>query len=285
MRVLHILIIIMDVIWPEKSSTILRDTVVSSDRLPYSPMKMIAAFSDARELCALSMVSKRSRKMTRNQWGKRRDQTMTRKEMEHIWERMRNYPGFNLTFGEFPIIDASARHAIDHLISQIDGRANLICMAAFPFYHSFPVIEARTLLRILHSYEQRHVSVHPPHRFERYRCNISDDKMQLFDEYISLFRELKKMGEHINKRGDCGHPVKSAGIRWMREMEIIGAKIGYPNMEFYRERDLMHKVDDELLSRLFRILLLEWSGAIDVDDIVQRLKDFQLKLRDPHARH
>lgn len=251
--------------------------------LPEEIVKVIANYSGTYELCALSRVSKWCRNMTRSEWENRRDQTLSCVKMQRIWERMRGYPWFPLIFGQFPIFNKTAKFVIEHLIHQMDGRCDITIWATSPVHYIGDITcfatDSRTLLQSLYSHQERylpggHPLMNPPHRFERYRCNISDSKMHLFDEYISLFIEGRRMRDRIIGM-QFGTRLFPEALRWQKMMEIIGAKIGYPNMAFYSQRDIS---DDSLpFGVLFTSVVPEWSRFLEVDDYVQRLKVFQNK--------
>ena len=261
----------------------------NSERIPQELIIEIANFSGSPELCSLAGVSKWHKNTTRNQWEIRREQTLARNEMACVWGRMRCHAGYDLIFGRWPIVNASAMQAIDHLIHDLDGHADLSFLAAYPAGDVvdtsmlFPITMDAFLLTLrLHSYQKRHLCgghplCDPPHRYERFRWNISDDDMHLFDEYISLFLELSNRRNQITKlRPRCLSLLEA--FEWQKMMELIGARIRYPFMAFFTQQDLSEDADP--FGVLLDFVLPEWSRLINVDDCKRGLKAFQNKTGD-----
>ena len=261
----------------------------SSYQIPQELIIEIANFSGSPELCSLAYVSKWHKNTTRNQWEIRREQTTARKGMAWFWERMRGYPGYHLIFGGWPIVNATAMQAIDHLIHDLDGHADLSFLAAYPLRDVidtsalFPIMMDAFALKLkLRSYHEQHLCgghplCDPPHRYERFRWNISDDDMHLFDQYISLFLELSNRRNQIIKLLPRCLSLLEA-FEWQKMMELIGARIRYPFMAFFTEQDLSEDADP--FGVLFDCVLPEWSRVIDIDDCTKRLKAFQNKTGD-----
>ena len=286
-RSIYTTITLLNIVANESCGSKMISSAMPFKQLPTELVQEIANYSGPREVCALSRVCKKQKRITRNQWEKQRGKIIARQEMERIWERIRGHTGFNWIFGRWPIVNATAVQAIDHLIHDLDGRADLVFLATYPAGHIghtplVPIImDARDLILKLHGYQDRHLCgghplCDPPHRFERFRCNISDSEMLLYDEYISLFLELSEMWKQIRKLNPRRISLSEA-FEWQKMMEVIGAKIGYPFMAFYTARDLSHHCDP------FRVLLdsvlPDWARMIKVDDYVERLEMFQNRTR------
>ena len=243
-------------------------------------VRTIADFLSDRDLCTFSQLSKLHHESLRDNIQTRKEQKDARAEMVRLWDEIRGHPSWNWIFGGKLIGNASSKAAIQHLLHQMDGRANVRCLEitgkryAANLPHGTP--SGRPLFQKIQQYQQRwlvggHPVYNPPHRYERVRCGLSNAKMSLFDEHIGLFIELRTVYQRFKEIRTEKPEVK---LSWSKVMEIIGAQIGYPNMAFYYQRDLSH----DAFRAFNRRILDKWATVIIIDDTIQRVKSFQKRV-------
>ena len=91
-------------------------------------VRTIADFSPDRDLCTFSQLSKLHHESLWDNIQTRKEQKDARAEMVRLWDGIRGHPSWNWIFGGKLISNASSKAAIQHLLHQMDGRANVRCL-------------------------------------------------------------------------------------------------------------------------------------------------------------
>lgn len=248
--------------------------------VPAEILLCIVDFCINPDVCALSQVTKFHQQSVSEKIQIRKEQKEARHKMKTLWNDIRGHETWDEIFGYRPIHKTSPEVAIQHLIHQMDGRTTLLYLDnigkrfAADYPHGVP--SGRPLSRKIEEYQRRwliggHPIHDPPHRYERVRCGISNAKMSLFDEYIALFAEMRAADSKCKEM----RSEKSTILAWQRVMEIIGARIGYPNMAFCDRRDLMD--ENEAFGAVCNRVMTHWARTSNVEDTIKRFNAFHKK--------
>ena len=259
-------------------STVELTTAVSRPLIPLDIMSSIAVFLPDRDLCAFSQLDNLHHRLLRDGMQIRKQQRKSREEMKAIRLQIRGHSSWGAIFGDKLIGNASPEEAIDHLIHQLDGCTTLLCLESIGIAYKtfFPdgVPSGKPLFRKIREYQKRwliggHPVYNPPHRYEKIRYEFSDAQMSLFEEYIALFVELRAADYRFQE----SHSKTLIMFAWPKVMEIIGARIGYPNMKFYNLCDLHD--DDDAFDVMHGSILVKWAEVINIEDTIKRFKAFR----------